>query len=119
MIINRGITKLNLQIYLHINAPGKVVDDWEDRVDHSQDNGLNDVQELVRMTDDHHVQEHERRVGGVCHHIHRVQFVGFVEQDAPVNDGDADGDDQSHVVEPPVDLKGKWHVLYVVGIVWK
>lgn len=70
------------------------------------------------MRHDHHVQEHEDRVGGVRHHVDCIQFVGVVEQDAPVDDGDADGDDQRHVVEPPVDLEGQRHVHNVMGIVY-
>lgn len=44
--------------------------------------------------------------------------MGLIEQDAPVDDSNTNGEDQSDIVEPPVDFKRLGHVLDVVGVIF-
>lgn len=79
---------------------------------------MDDMEEAVGVADDHHVDEHQDGIGGMSHNIYCIQRVRLVVQNAPVDDGDADGNDQCHVVEPPVDFKGRRHVLNVLNVLW-
>lgn len=74
------------------------------------------------MRHDHHVEEHEDGVGRVGHHVHRGQVVLLrVVQHRPVDDRNADREDQRDVVEPPIDLEGPRHVhdiMCIVHVLW-